>query len=199
MSSQGNPPSLTLKLERDNSPFTPRSPQNFPVQLDAECEDEHEIFLAELRNAEEELGLATPGLANSPASGHAKTRKARGKGKAKCKSANDRVVGERRRPGEECWVNSVVGTSSAQEDNVAVAQINADIKDETIPESTKESTELQTLDPKDASTPSSCQPDGPREPLERDRTPGGTQCTNSAHWELGAPRGPRAPAPLARV
>ncbi|KAJ7669834.1 hypothetical protein DFH06DRAFT_1320879 [Mycena polygramma] len=135
MSSQGKPPSLTLKLERDDSPFTPRfpqnlpmpvtprSPQNLPMPLDGQ--DEHERFLDELRNAEEELGL--PGLANSPASGHAKGRKPRGKGKAKGKS------GERRRPGEDCPVNSVAGTNSTQEDNV-VAQINAETKDEAMHE-----------------------------------------------------------------
>ncbi|KAJ6452868.1 hypothetical protein C8R47DRAFT_1083630 [Mycena vitilis] len=69
MSSPGNQPTLTLKLERDSSPFTPRSPKNFPLQVDISSEDEYEKFLADLCNAEEELGLALPpGLATSQAS-----------------------------------------------------------------------------------------------------------------------------------
>ncbi|KAJ7668732.1 hypothetical protein DFH06DRAFT_1126176 [Mycena polygramma] len=212
MSSQGNPPTLTLKLERDSSPFTPRSPQNFPVQLDISCEDEYEIFLAELRNAEDELGLAAPGLANFPvrgrfgpplpplkptkqASGPAKTRKARGKGKATWNSANDRVVDNvqlmYRRTSLKC-------ANARPEIEVQFFERYTERKKER-PESTKESPELQLSVPRETSTPSSCQPDpGPREPLERDRTPGGTQRTNSAHCARGAPEGPRAPAPLAR-
>lgn len=85
MSSQ---PQLILKLKRDSSPFAHRSPQNvpmppapcslqnLPMPLDSEDrvlpmsldgEDDHETFLAELRAAEEELGL--PGLANLPVRG----------------------------------------------------------------------------------------------------------------------------------
>ncbi|KAJ6477300.1 hypothetical protein C8R47DRAFT_1219854 [Mycena vitilis] len=51
MSSPGNQPTLTLKLERDSSPFTPRSPKNFPLQVDISSEDEYEKFLADLCNA----------------------------------------------------------------------------------------------------------------------------------------------------
>ncbi|KAJ6475965.1 hypothetical protein C8R47DRAFT_1075809 [Mycena vitilis] len=116
MSSQ---PKLILKLERDSSPFTPRSPQNLPLPLtprspqnlpmpldDHESfatpldgQDDHKSFLAELRVAEEELGLS--GLANSTDSRHVKGRKPRGKDKAKGQS------GEHRRAEEDCPVNSV--------------------------------------------------------------------------------------------
>ncbi|KAJ6463275.1 hypothetical protein C8R47DRAFT_1080000 [Mycena vitilis] len=82
MSSPGNQPTLTLKLERDSSPFTPRSPKNFPLQVDISSEDEYEKFLADLCNAEEELGLALPpGLATSQGSGQVKARKTRSKGR----------------------------------------------------------------------------------------------------------------------
>ncbi|KAJ6517163.1 hypothetical protein C8R47DRAFT_1062861 [Mycena vitilis] len=82
MSSPGNHPTLTLKLERDSSPFTPRSPKNFPLQVDISSEDEYEKFLADLCNAEEELGLALPpGLATSQGSGQVKARKTRSKGR----------------------------------------------------------------------------------------------------------------------
>ncbi|KAJ6450015.1 hypothetical protein C8R47DRAFT_1230423 [Mycena vitilis] len=70
MSSQSNPATLTLKLERDTSPFTPRSPppftprspQNYPVKLDSDSNSEDKNFLIELREAEEELELATPAV-----------------------------------------------------------------------------------------------------------------------------------------
>ncbi|KAJ7629276.1 hypothetical protein DFH06DRAFT_1141268 [Mycena polygramma] len=93
MTSPGNLPTLTLKLERDSSPFTPRSPKNFPLQVDISREDEYEKFLAELCNAEHELGLAR----QSYSSGPTKPRKARGKGNVKHRIADD---GAQAAPGE---------------------------------------------------------------------------------------------------
>ncbi|KAJ6467059.1 hypothetical protein C8R47DRAFT_1078776 [Mycena vitilis] len=56
--------------------------EKLPLQVDISSEDEYEKFLADLCNAEEELGLALPpGLATSQGSGQVKARKTRSKGR----------------------------------------------------------------------------------------------------------------------
>ncbi|KAJ7613285.1 hypothetical protein DFH06DRAFT_1146941 [Mycena polygramma] len=118
MSSKTNPATLTLKLERDSSPFTPRSPKNFPVQLDSDSENEDKTFLVELRKAEEEFGLAPPGLATPPRSAQAKTRKPRAIAKKKHNAEGDRLA----------------EASPASEETLAGAHLNAEMKEQVMNE-----------------------------------------------------------------